>query len=337
MNQLGGFLTTAIVIAGFCLASHPAVSQTVRDASSVDRELGQKLYRQGKYSEAESSLKKATKRNRVDSEAWYYLGLVGLRKGKYKDATKAFEAAVKLRPNYVEAQTGVAHSLLLRGKLNEALKESERAVALDPNFIESHFVFGVVSLPLGNRDTALRAAEKAIELNKNFADAYLLKSQALVHFSGDVILQTPEPNRYQDAAAALETYLRLAPSSNDKQLWNDQLASVKFHLAIASTETRRENEIYKGREVTTKVRLITKPEPSYTELARVNSVEGTVVLRAMFAADGQVKHIIVISALPDGLTLQAVRAAKSIKFIPATLDGKPVSMLMQLEYNFNLY
>jgi hypothetical protein len=57
----------------------------------------------------------------------------------------------------------------------------------------------------------------------------------------------------------------------------------------------------------------------------------------LFASDGKVKYIVVLYGLPDGLTWQAVRAAKQIKFIPATVNGRPVSMFMQLEYNFNLY
>jgi hypothetical protein len=44
-----------------------------------------------------------------------------------------------------------------------------------------------------------------------------------------------------------------------------------------------------------------------------------------------------MQSLPYGLTEAAIAAARQIKFEPATLDGKPVSMFMQLEYNFNLY
>jgi hypothetical protein len=38
-----------------------------------------------------------------------------------------------------------------------------------------------------------------------------------------------------------------------------------------------------------------------------------------------------------GLTEKAVAAARLILFAPATRNGQPVSMYMQLEYNFNLY
>ncbi len=95
-------------------------------------------------------------------------------------------------------------------------------------------------------------------------------------------------------------------------------------------------EVYSGKDVAIKALVEKKPEPSYTRDARKNKIEGTVILKCVFASNGKVTNIHVISALPDGLTESAVKAAQKIKFKPATRDGKPVSMWMQLEYNFNL-
>ena len=92
-----------------------------------------------------------------------------------------------------------------------------------------------------------------------------------------------------------------------------------------------------ARQVDRKALLIMKPEPAYTEAARNNKITGTVVLKAIFASNGDVENIVTTSALPGGLTERAIDAAKKIKFIPAMKDGKFVSMWMQLEYNFNLY
>jgi hypothetical protein len=50
-----------------------------------------------------------------------------------------------------------------------------------------------------------------------------------------------------------------------------------------------------------------------------------------------VEHILILRSLPAGLTEQAIQSAKKIKFVPATRNGKPVSMIMELQYNFNLY
>jgi TonB family protein len=96
-------------------------------------------------------------------------------------------------------------------------------------------------------------------------------------------------------------------------------------------------KIFTGKGVDTKARLLSKPEPNYTEVARNHQVTGTVVLKAVFSASGRVTNIRVVQGLPDGLTERAIVAARKIKFIPATREGKYVSMWMQLEYNFNLY
>jgi TonB family protein len=97
------------------------------------------------------------------------------------------------------------------------------------------------------------------------------------------------------------------------------------------------DKIFSGRDVTSKARVLSKPEPTYTEAARKNQITGTVVLRAVFSSGGSVTNIHAVSGLPDGLTERAIAAAKSIKFVPATKDGRPVSMWMELQYNFNLY
>jgi TonB family protein len=97
------------------------------------------------------------------------------------------------------------------------------------------------------------------------------------------------------------------------------------------------NRVYNTREVTQKARILTRPEPVYTESARKYRVTGTVVLRAVFSKTGEVVNIKVTRKLPHGLTKGAIMAARSIKFIPAVRDGRDVSQYIQIEYNFNLY
>jgi len=181
----------------------------------------------------------------------------------------------------------------------------------------------------------------AIKLQPRLGAAYLLKSQALVSFSGDVLIsKTDEPqgtgnSRYSEAATALEKFLELSPNAADTTVWTEQLESLRFY--VNATQPNGAKLVYSGKEVRTKARVISKPEPVYTELARSNGVIGTVVLRCVFSADGYVKHLLIVQALPFGLTEQAIKAARRIKFLPATIDDRPVSMYIQLEYNFNLY
>jgi len=104
-----------------------------------------------------------------------------------------------------------------------------------------------------------------------------------------------------------------------------------------SSATSDANLSYKDKDADTKATVKDKPQPSYTKEAKKHKIEGTVILRCVFTSTGQVTNIRVVSGLPYGLTERAIEAAKEIKFIPATKDGHPVSMWMQLEYNFNLY
>lgn len=97
------------------------------------------------------------------------------------------------------------------------------------------------------------------------------------------------------------------------------------------------DRVYKSPEVSTRPRVISKPEPQYTEQARRDQVTGTVVLRVVFSSSGQVTNIHAVQKLGGGLTEKAIAAARQIRFLPAMRNGQPVSMYMQLEYNFNLY
>ena len=94
---------------------------------------------------------------------------------------------------------------------------------------------------------------------------------------------------------------------------------------------------FAGSQVEQRARVLFKPEPTYTEEARRNQVTGTVMLRVVFASSGDVVQIRAVHTLPYGLTERAIAAARQIKFVPAIKGGRPVSMYMQLEYNFNLY
>jgi TonB family protein len=97
------------------------------------------------------------------------------------------------------------------------------------------------------------------------------------------------------------------------------------------------DRVYPAAHVTERAQVLAKPEPQYTEEARRNLVMGTVVLRVVFSRTGEVTNIRAINALPFGLTERAIAAARLIRFRPATKDGRPVNVYMQLEYNFNLY
>ncbi|HUE80828.1 MAG TPA: TonB family protein [Pyrinomonadaceae bacterium] len=322
-----------LILVVCCLFQAPRALGQSPPARYEERERGIELYRQNQIDQAIDWLKRATKKNKADIEAWYFLGLAFVQKGNLKEATKSFETSLKVKPTFAAGHAGLAYALLLRDKTSEATRAAHAAVKLDPNLIDPHYILGAVQLKVGEYDNAIKSAETAIRINPKFAPAYLLKSRALVSFNGAAIVRANVPRterltRYREAADALHKFLELSPETEETKTWQQQLASLRFYAGTATSA-------YSGREVSTKARILNKPEPQYSDIALRKRIHGTVVLRAIFADDGKVKHILIVSGLPYGLTEAAVRAASHIRFVPATLDGVPVSMFIQLEYNFN--
>ncbi len=86
--------------------------------------------------------------------------------------------------------------------------------------------------------------------------------------------------------------------------------------------------IYEG------VKVLSLPRAVYTDEAEKNQVQGKVVLRVTFSANGSIGAITVISGLGNGLTEQAIAAARGIKFEPARKGGVPISVTKPVTYSF---
>lgn len=326
-------LTVATIV--IAIASSSVLSQTFGPPSNPALAPAVQLVRDGETLKALDVLKKAVRENETDGEAWYYLGVVYLQLSDFKKAADAFKKATELRPDLAaQAQAGYAYALVLRNNLDSAAVAANKALEIDPTNIEALYTLAIVDFRKGAKQEAITKADTIIALKPDFAAAYLLKSQAFVSLGSATYPNSePQPDqqlRYRSAADALEKYLAVETDPRAAEVWKEQLKTLKFHLGGGG-------DVYTGRDVTTKVRIVAKPEPFYTERARQQQIVGRVVLRCVFAADGTVKHMLVIQALPNGLTERSIAAAKQIQFIPATLNATPVSMWMQLEYNFNLY
>jgi periplasmic protein TonB len=83
-------------------------------------------------------------------------------------------------------------------------------------------------------------------------------------------------------------------------------------------------------------RALNNPQPRYTEEARKNKIQGTVIARVLVGADGTVKQVRITRGLPDGLDEQAIQAAYQIRFQPAMKSGQPVAFWQAVSIEFNL-
>ncbi len=87
---------------------------------------------------------------------------------------------------------------------------------------------------------------------------------------------------------------------------------------------------------TTSLEVLSKPPVQYTAAARQQKIQGDVVLRVTFTANGQVIVQGVVRGLGYGLDEEARRVAQEIRFRPATRDGRPVDMTTNIVITFQL-
>jgi len=87
---------------------------------------------------------------------------------------------------------------------------------------------------------------------------------------------------------------------------------------------------------TTSLEVLSKPPVQYTPAARPQKIQGDVVLRVTFTANGQVLVQSVVRGLGYGLDEEARRVAQQIRFRPATRNGQPVDMTTNITITFQL-
>lgn len=75
-------------------------------------------------------------------------------------------------------------------------------------------------------------------------------------------------------------------------------------------------------------------DPIYTNAARREKVRGIVVLKVTVHPNGAVGSVFAVRTLPHGLTQEAIKAVKQWQYEPATLDGRPVKVSIEIAIRF---
>lgn len=328
----------------------------------------------GDYSNAIKLLRDALKQNENDANAWHYLGRSYFAAKMGSEAKQAFERAVAIGSPNASAEAKAAyidfHTLNLREALSHALKGSmnrppdrDAALAMTATYTRAQLIEATISY---------RSANESLRKNPNFADAYFQRAQsALASTVKDYQLmptlsryKNPKPKDanetdeeseaertasrlataqvYKQALADFENYLRLSPKGDEADFARSQVGALQFYIPLSEfdkSNVKQANapEIATTSEVTKKVVIKDLREPPYTSQARRKGVSGIVRMRVVMAADGEVKHPLVLLYLPYGLAKQSLAAARKIEFEPAQKDDRLISQYNLLVFHFTLY
>ncbi|MGI8670327.1 MAG: TonB family protein [Aridibacter sp.] len=312
-----------------------------------DYEKGVQLYNQKQYKEAIKVFEQVGKKEetKTDARIWNYLGLSYIQISEFKDARKALEKAIKYDPQNADYRANLAYIYLIEGKYDKALSESEDAIKLDPQNINANYFRGLAYFGKGKVEEAISNAEKIIAINPSFANAYILKADSLIHtFSYDWTKDVKSEERLNFAKQAIEILnecLKKCEPPN-QSIVREKLDSISFLYEVFNKKDKDESPISdeteaKIKQDATGIKVLTKPVPGYTNLARSSGTQGEILLAVSFESNGKIGYVVVIKGLENGLTENAINAAKRIQFEPATRDGKPISLVKRIQYNFTVY
>ncbi len=319
------------------------LSSIVFTFAQTEREKGIELYKQGKNKEAITVLERASKQKESGSDVanWNYLGLAYLDNGEVKKGRKSLEKAVKISPEDSNVRINLAYAYLLDNKLNNAQDEINKAISLNPQNFAAYYIRGTTYLQQRKFQDALADTDKVITLNPNYSPAYILKSDVLTGQFGNRIAggstAKSETDFLKQSVDVLENCLKNCQNDSNRKMLKEKLEAVRvFYDYFSREKTDTANQTPSVDDNTTPIKILSKPRANYTDKARQASVAGTVTLAILFAAEGRVSQIIVLEGLGYGLDQEAVNAARQIKFTPFIKDGKPVSVVKQVQYSFTI-
>ncbi len=129
------------------------------------------------------------------------------------------------------------------------------------------------------------------------------------------------------------------------QIFRENLAPFELDQ-ISITPTRLNDDLFKVADNAVEVEgcdhekppeAISTPEPSFPKGAKDARQEALTVVYALVNNEGRVVSAEALGADPYGFAKITVDTVKTWRFKPATCDGRPVAMEMNIEMEFRLY
>lgn len=102
------------------------------------------------------------------------------------------------------------------------------------------------------------------------------------------------------------------------------------------TQEIESGQLFQLRDGVTFPKALDMPRPEYSEAAQKAKLQGDVLLGVVVDTNGKARSVWVVQTLGAGLDENSVEAVRRWSFTPATKDGKPVPVLVNLAVPFRL-
>lgn len=318
----------------FALTQTPTQGITLREAVKVSPDageahvnLGAQLITEKIFPEAVEVLQRAVKLLPNSAAAHFNLGLAQYRVGDHQNAAASYRTALQFKPEWGEGYNNLGRAYDGLKKWDEAAKAYENAIRIIPKYAGARYNLAVTYMQLGRKALALQQVEILRPLSQTLPNrlAYVIyrmeaggTAEVLATTPGTVASATPTPTPSPVLAEKPEPAAVVTAPPSEPQ--------------PAKVENDCPGPIYRPGDVTDMAQITGELQAAYTDEALRNRVEGKVVLQAVLCANGVVSDITVQEGLPFGLTGQAIEAMKKVRFAPARMDAKPVSVMVKQEF-----
>ncbi len=141
--------------------------------------LGNSLFHQGLFEEAEKAFAKAAKLQPKNAKNFFNLAHVHNQQGNIKEAENDLKTAVNLDENYAEAFHLLAQIYHKKGAANLALSNFEKSIRSKPDYPEAYNNMSNVLWDLGRAEDAIEALDRAVTLNPRLFGAASKKAYFL--------------------------------------------------------------------------------------------------------------------------------------------------------------
>jgi TonB family protein len=122
--------------------------------------------------------------------------------------------------------------------------------------------------------------------------------------------------------------------------WQCSLPNAEPYKAGEAEAARTEADACKALKVGGSVKppkVLSKADPTFTDAARFLHLQGRTVLKIIVDEHGEPRVTGIVRPLGAGLDDQAVECVRHWRFAPATRDGEPVPVEVDVEVSYRLY
>ena len=139
--------------------------------------------------------------DKMDAEAWFFLGAINGQLNNAGEAVECFRRVVALSPGHALAHYNLGMALRIQGRFEEAVKALHEAARLVPEREEVHAGLAHTYVDMGQPEGAARCYQALLKLKPNDANA---------HFNLGMMLH--KQGRLEEAVGYFQKSLRLKPN-----------------------------------------------------------------------------------------------------------------------------